>query len=301
MFGFSSQYWGPPRPTEVLGYNHTSANTFPDKVAAYITKELDEQALIGPFDEPPFEWVHYSPFMTRPKAAQEGNARRVIVDLSFPKGDDINSCITKNILDGNRFTHNLPTIDDLVDVIRAMDFDAYVYAVDIARAYRNFRSDPLDWPLMGIAFSGELLIDTALPFRARNSSFYMQKIAEFLARALAQRGVCVLSTGYTTISRGAKADMRWFMDFLPEYNGVSMIPEATPSAIVEADSCTKGGGAVCGAACYIVQYDPVMASTHHISQLEAMNCMAAIRILINSNSKGKVVEVHCDNSAAVSI
>ena len=192
VYGFPSQYWGPPRPTLTPGYNHTSADAFPEKVEAYITKELSEQALIGPFKTAPFEWVHYSPMMTRPKAGQDKTARRVIVDLSFPNQGDINSCITKNILNGSAFTHTLPTIDDLVNIIRAMHYDAYLYALDIARVYRNFRSDPLDWPLMGVAFGGELLIDTALPFGARNSSCYMQKIAEFIARALVKRGGCVL-------------------------------------------------------------------------------------------------------------
>ena len=191
-YGFPSQYWGPPRPTLSPGYNHTSADAYPNKIREYVKKELDEGAIIGPFTTAPFEWVHYSPLMTRPKASQDGLARRVIVDLSFPQGQDINLCISKNVYNGQQFRHTLPTVDNLVDIIREMEYKAFLYSIDIARAYRNFHSDPLDWPLQGIAFAGELLIDTALLFGSRNSLFFMQKIAEFIARHLTMKGACVL-------------------------------------------------------------------------------------------------------------
>ena len=147
---------------------------------------------MGPFTTQPFKWVHYSPLMTRPKPAQDQVARRVIVDLSFPLGDDINSCITKNVYNGKIYTHSLPTVDQLVELLRQFDYDAYLYTINIARAYRNFHSDPLDWPLQGIHFAGNLLIDVALPFGERNSSFHMQKVAQFISRALTARGSCVL-------------------------------------------------------------------------------------------------------------
>ena len=418
-YGFLSQYWGPPRPSTEAGYNHVSAVGYPRAVGQYIKKELDEGALLGPFKEPPFEWVHYSPMMTRPKPGSDGE-RRVIVDLSFPPGEDINSCITKNIYNGKMFSHTLPTVDDLVNIIRALDYQVYIYSIDIARAYQNFRSDPLDWPLQGISFAGDLLIDSALPFRERNSSFFMQKVAEFISRALTTSGACVLiylddivgvahtegqawadynkacellgdlglplankklnpptrslkwlgiacdidnrtlsipelkvqetletiaslyqrsamsrsevqqlagrinfvsrvcrparlfmarilsylrahPVGYTKISNGARADMRWFLDFLPGYNGISMIPEGTPSVVLEADSCMVGGGAFCGQVCYSFTYPTEMSATHHISQLEAINCMAAIRACVSSEHAGRLVLVKCDNSAAVSI
>ena len=93
----------------------------------------------------------------------------------------------------------------------------------------------------------------------------------------------------------------WFISFLPTYNGVSMIPEDAPSVIIEADSCLKGGGAVFGCLGYILEYDVKTSDDHHISQLEAMNCMVAIRVMRTDEHKGKLIEVHCDNSAAVSI
>ena len=121
----------------------------------------------------------------------------------------------------------------------------------------------------------------------------------FMARILAY--LRAHPPGYTKVSKGAKADMKWFISFLPMYNGMSIIPEAAPSLIIEADSCMVGGGAVCDSLCYSFKYPEEMSNSHHIRQLEAMNCMAAIRVMINKGHEGRLIEVHCDNSGAVSV
>ena len=73
-----------------------------------------------------------------------------------------------------------------------MNFQAYAFSVDISRAYRNFRSDPLDWPLLGVTFEGNVYIDIAMLFGARMSSLYMQNVAEFITRSLRTENLKVL-------------------------------------------------------------------------------------------------------------
>ena len=60
--------------------NHTSAIDYPRHVEAYLTEEIHYGAILGPFDEKPFESLHYSPFMTREKPNSENKG--IIVDLS---------------------------------------------------------------------------------------------------------------------------------------------------------------------------------------------------------------------------
>ena len=60
--------------------NHSTARVYPDDVQAYIDKELQEGALLGPFHEIPHEMYHCSPLLTRHK---EGDTRRLLVDLSY--------------------------------------------------------------------------------------------------------------------------------------------------------------------------------------------------------------------------
>ena len=164
QYGFTLQYTGPPNPTESHVNNHSSANTFPTKVREYIRKELEHGAMLGPFKTPPFEWVHISPIMTREKAAESPEKRWIIVDLSFPEGNDVNSHIVKNMVNGVIYHHALPTMDDLDRKVQERDYECYAYAVDIACAYRNFRSDPLAWPLLGVATHGHTYTDVAMPF-----------------------------------------------------------------------------------------------------------------------------------------
>ena len=45
--------------------NHKSAIEYPEHVTAYLQKELDNKAMLGPFRTPPINNLHVSPFMTR--------------------------------------------------------------------------------------------------------------------------------------------------------------------------------------------------------------------------------------------
>ena len=64
-FGFPTGYEGPvPTPTFS---NHASAVKHHHDVAAYITKELGEGAMLDPFDNSPFfPWTQTNPLLTRP-------------------------------------------------------------------------------------------------------------------------------------------------------------------------------------------------------------------------------------------
>ena len=63
--------------------NHASAKAFPSHVDKYLETELQEDAIISQFSEPPFgKQTQKSPFMSRPKAGSDN--RRIIIDLSWP-------------------------------------------------------------------------------------------------------------------------------------------------------------------------------------------------------------------------
>ena len=211
-YGFSLQYWGNPIPSEGREYNHSSATQHMSHVNDYLYTEIQAGAMLGPMDASPFTWQHLSPLMTRPKSG--GNARRVIVDLSYPDNDNVNSKISKNMVYGTYFIHNLPTIDDLVSMARPWDHSTYAFSVDIARAYRNFRSDPLDWPLLCLLVNGNTYLDIAMPFGARMSSLYMQQIAKFITRHLEAKGIDALIYRISAPFDKAIADFNYTVDLL---------------------------------------------------------------------------------------
>lgn len=416
MFGFPLHYAGPPmsRPNRTV---HSSATMFGAQVSAYFKTEIENRAMLGPFEASPFkQWTNFSPIMTRPKS--EPHKRRIIVDLSFPHGDNINAFIYKNNILGSYHDHRLPTVQDSVAALEARGFRALLATIDIERAYRNIPVCPLDLPLLGMCFENNIYIDAAMPFGARNSSLNMQMIAEFLVRALAARGIVCqmylddmiiqlspdedyngrfrevmslyrflgLPISFSKIQPPAeritylgiiidvpsrtlyiperklqetidltrwaltqthitkkmtqrlvgklnhvsrcveparlftarvlralrdshaqdnvlvstmRADLHWFGLFARRFNGRSVMKPSRPSKIIMADSCLTGGGGTDMTRCYEIVYTKAIADAHHISTLEAINCLVAMRTLITRKDRSSTVEVQCDSASAI--
>ena len=172
-YGWPVTYTVPLPPRPVLE-NHASATRHAGVVKAFIAKELDKNALIGPFAEPPFTpWTQTSPLMTRDKP--DGSGKRVIVDLSFPEGQSVNDGIRRNFVQGTDCFYSLLTAWDLATLILQEGKGAYMWKSDLSRAYRQLRVDPLDYPLLGILFEGEYLIDICPSFGCRASGGSQQR------------------------------------------------------------------------------------------------------------------------------
>ena len=188
MYGFPIQYVGPPCYQADSHPNHSSASRYSDHVRTYIDHEVEEGALEGPFDRPPFTpWFKVSPLMSRAKA--DSDARRIIVDLSFPDGG-LNAHIQSHTFNGTEATHTLPTIASAVSTIaKTCPGQIHMAVVDLSRAYRQFSVSPSDWPLLGITFESKYYFDRRIPFGAKMSSYVMQTVANFIVRALEKRGV----------------------------------------------------------------------------------------------------------------
>ena len=114
--------------------NHASALRNPKGVDKYFTDEVQYNAILGPLATPPFTKMHYSAIMARVKS---DGGTRVIVDLSWPHANSINSCVPTNIFDFMTFQLMYPTIDHVVEKIRQYGSDALLFKVDLQRAFRN--------------------------------------------------------------------------------------------------------------------------------------------------------------------
>lgn len=131
-YGFPLHYAGPILDRENRE-SHSSADQFPAHVQNYVDIETSNKAMLGPFDVSPFiQWTNISPIMTRPKA---GSAkRRVIVDLSFPRDNNVINFVYKNMIFGRYHEHRLPTVQDTIKQIELMGFQAMLATLDIERA-----------------------------------------------------------------------------------------------------------------------------------------------------------------------
>ena len=161
--------------TPVLGLpNHSSGLKHPRAIKDYLLKELDHNAIMGPFPSPPFQWHRSNPMMVRPK--KEKDKFRVILDMSFPLGSSVNSHIPRMSFDGAPYKLKLPTALDLAEHIARKGPGCYMYKLDVPRAYRQLPIDPLDWPLTGIEWDGEIYIDKSVPFGLRHGAMFCERI-----------------------------------------------------------------------------------------------------------------------------
>ena len=67
-----------------------------------------------------------------------------------------------------------------------------MFTLDIARAYKNFMSNPLDWPLLCVQWRGQYFVETSMPFGSRASSCFMQRVANFITRVLRSEGITAI-------------------------------------------------------------------------------------------------------------
>ena len=141
--------------------NHASALKNPEAVDQYFADEISYKAIVGPLIKSLFEETHYSPLLTRPKS---DGGTRVIVDLSWPLGAGVNQFVPSNVFDFMEFQLKYPTIDHIVQKISDIGPTALLYKVDLQRAFRNLRIDPLDYKVLGLMWRNQMFIDVSLAF-----------------------------------------------------------------------------------------------------------------------------------------
>ena len=130
-FGFPLSLHNPQELNNTKVSNHFSACQYPCQVQEYIDKEIKLGALLGPVKEMDHEQFHCSPLLTRPK---DFDKRRVILNLSHPHGNSVNSHVDKALFDGSPFILKFPTVDDIAsDIIECTD-DPVLFKVDVVRS-----------------------------------------------------------------------------------------------------------------------------------------------------------------------
>ena len=188
-FGFPLDFDRMP-PLESHSDNHTSAKNYPQDVETYLQEEIQYNAILGPFDNPPLDDLHTSPFMTREKS--NSTNRRVIIDLSFPQGRSVNAGSAKDIYLGTPFALKLPTIDHITNRVRKLGRGCRIYKIDIKRAFRHVKLDPRDYDLLGLR-QDKWFLDPCLPFGFRHGSALFQRLSDAVRHMMRQRGHDVIN------------------------------------------------------------------------------------------------------------
>ena len=170
--------------------NHKSAVDHPEHVQAYIDEEMKHGAIIGPFQSHPIAHAHFSPFMTRDKP--DSKNRRVIIDLSWPHGHSVNDGVDKNSYLGSEFKLTFPTIDHLTEQLVKLGKGAHIYKIDVKRAFRHLKIDPMDYDLLGLQWD-VTYVDTCLPFGSRHGSQFFQRVSDALRYVMRRDGFSIIN------------------------------------------------------------------------------------------------------------
>ena len=89
--------------------------------------------------------------MTRDNSSSDKT--RVIIDLSWPKGQSVNSSIDSDRYLNVDFVLTYRSIDNITDEVLRLGRGCQIFKVDISRAFRHFSIDPGDLDLLGLHWS----------------------------------------------------------------------------------------------------------------------------------------------------
>ena len=122
----------------------------------------------------------------------DSSNRRVIIDLSWPLGQSVNSSIDKTSYLGTDFTLVLPTVDHITDRLKILGRGAHIYKIDISRAFRHTKVDPLYYNLLGLQWR-DVYIHTYIQFGSLHGSQIFQYVSDAVHHMMCHRGYSVIN------------------------------------------------------------------------------------------------------------
>ena len=107
-----------------------------------------------------------------------------------------------------------------------------------------------------------------------------------------------------SLNKEFQKDIRWWLNFITVYNGVSIIldtPWSAPDCVFATDACLTGCGGICGDRNFHTPFaDSICQNFSAIRQLEFIALLVTIR-LWGSRWTGLRIQVFCDNEAVVAV
>jgi hypothetical protein len=174
--------------------NWPSADKYKDSVHSNIVANAAKGRLDGPFRTPPHPFFRASPLGAFPK--KRSGKIRVIHDLSWPPGENINEFINKH-----DYTFSFSTIDAAVQ--RCLKYATpYMVKLDITDAYMHCMIRPEERHLLGFSWESNGIREywqyAVLPFGLSSSPKLFNDYADALR--------------YIMINRGASQDTLHYLD-----------------------------------------------------------------------------------------
>ena len=174
--------------------NHKGAREYPSDIEKFLQDETNLGRVLGPFPSSPFNApVIISPLNTTEK--RDSTERRIILDLTYPGVNSVNTSISKDEYLGQQVCLKYPTVDDLIWQINVHGPGCLLFKRDLRKAYRQIPIDPGDVPKLAYMWRGEMYADRVLSMGLRSAAYICQRVSDsimYIFRNLGYTGVVYL-------------------------------------------------------------------------------------------------------------
>lgn len=167
-------------PSSILGdpekhgyINHKTIDLNLECARKKIETELQKGRISGPFTNPPFENLVCSPLGLVPKKTP--GEFRLIHDLSFPKGNSVNSHI-----DPFYSAVQYEVLDNCVELIQNIGRGCLVAKADLLDAFRIIPVAPSSYHYLGFKWKGNFYFDKCLPMGCSISCQTFESLSQAL-------------------------------------------------------------------------------------------------------------------------
>ena len=169
--------------------NQKGARENGDKVQEYLSKQIEEGTIIGPFIRNPFgRSARFSPIDAIPK--KYSSELRIILNLSYPRDSgSVNESIdTDHYGDESSMMLRYPSVDDLAKIVRKKGRKAWIFKRDLSKAYKQLFNSPNSINLLGFTFKGKMYFEVTLSMGSHSAAFCCQRTTNAITHVYQKHG-----------------------------------------------------------------------------------------------------------------
>ena len=168
--------------------------------------------------------------------------------IEHPKDIEAYLGIDKTTYLGTDFNLVLPTVDHITDRLKVLGKGAHIYKIDISRAFRHIKVDPLDYNLLGLQWR-HVYVDSCIPFGSRHGCQIFQRVSDAVRFIIHHAGHGVVNYIDDYVSFGVPFDAKCSYDHLYDLLGrlgltisqKKLVPPSTSAVCLGVEINTEKG------------------------------------------------------------
>jgi hypothetical protein len=154
--------------------NHGSSYMWYSHVDKFITKEVVECGVTGPYTLSPWKDIVISPLMT---AHKKPRGRRTVFDATYGELS-VNNATPGDKYMGETTTYTYPKVEDYRLLVLKAGKGCFMWKRDLARFFLQLPMDPVDYSKVALVWRGLFFFFVGLAFGLRHSGLNGQRVTD---------------------------------------------------------------------------------------------------------------------------